>query len=261
MTDRFVRVSARVRSRRPRSARGRARTRPRRVRGVGDRRDAHARALRRRERSRGDPCCVRRRRGDAGRAGLGGRLARISPSGARRRALDRAAVGAARRRRARRRDRSGPCVRHRRASDDAALRRAARHVGERIAARRRLWIGRAVDRGRAARVRADQGRRQRSGRSRDDDRQCRGQRRRGRRDGARRRGGRAAGRGPGRCERAARSGGEDPRAARTRFAITSGYLDGDPAAPGWRMSSGSSSTAGPRTGSSGAANGRPGATG
>ena len=62
----------------------------------------------------------RRRRG-----GLGGPLARVPPAGPDRAALDRAAVGGAAGGRARGRHRSGPRVRHRRASDDAALPRAA----------------------------------------------------------------------------------------------------------------------------------------
>ena len=48
----------------------------------------------------------------------------------------------------------------------------------RIAARRRLRLGRALDRGGAPRLRPDPGRRQRPGRRRDDDRERRGQRRR-----------------------------------------------------------------------------------
>ena len=119
----------------------------------------------------------------------------------------------------------GSRVRHRRPSDDAPLRRAARDVRARLAARRRLWLGRAVDRRGAPRLRADPGRRQRSGRGRDDDRERGRQRRRDRRalvlDGesdelpaCRRRG----------RERAPRAGGEDPRAPRRAVAITSGYL-------------------------------------
>ena len=73
---------------------------------------------------------------------------------------------------ARGRDRSRPRLRHRRAPDDAALHRAARRdAGARLAARRRLRLGRARDRGRAARLRPGAGGRRRPGRGRDDARQ------------------------------------------------------------------------------------------
>ena len=77
------------------------------------------------------------------------RVALVPPPGARRRPLDRAAVGAAGAGRAGRRDRPGPSLRHGCPSDDPPLRRAARARGARIAARRRLRLGRALDRGRA----------------------------------------------------------------------------------------------------------------
>ena len=129
---RFVRVSA---SRPARAggggARGRDRARARRLRGDGDGRDARPPLY-------VDESAVEAIRAAFAdvevtpvRAGLGGRLARVPPPGTGRWALDRPAVGAARPRRARGRDRSGPRLRHRRASDDPPLHRAARHARER----------------------------------------------------------------------------------------------------------------------------------
>ena len=133
---------------------GRARPRPRRLRGVGAAGHVDAGALRRREHGRGDPRRVLRRGGRARRAGLGGRVARVPPSGPGGWPLDRAAVGGARPRRARGRDRSGPRVRNGRPPDDEALRRAAREGGAWLSARRRLRLGGALDRRGASRLRA-----------------------------------------------------------------------------------------------------------
>ena len=61
-------------------------------------------------------------------------------------------------------DRPRPRVRHRRAPDDPALSPAAAGARARLAARRRLRVGRPLDRGRAARVRAGARRRHRGSR-------------------------------------------------------------------------------------------------
>ncbi len=141
------------------------------------------------------------------RTRLGGPVALVPPPGARRRPLDRAAVGTPRRRRAGCRDRPRPSLRHGRASDDAPLRRAARPDGARLTPRRRLRLGRALDRGRQARLRARARGRQRPGRDRDDAGERRPQRRRDRGGGAGRRGRRPPDRGRRGRERAARAGG------------------------------------------------------
>ena len=74
-------------------------------------------------------------------------------------------------RRARRRHRSRPRVRHRRAPDDAALPRAAAVDRAGLAARRRLRLRRALGRGGAARLRARARRRRRGAVDRGDARE------------------------------------------------------------------------------------------
>ena len=81
-------------------------------------------------------------------------LARVPPRRDGRAALGRAALGAARRQRARRRDRPGSRVRHRRAPDDAARLELLLEQPRGEPARRRLRLGRALDRGGEARLRA-----------------------------------------------------------------------------------------------------------
>ncbi len=91
------------------------------------------------------------------------------------------------------RDRPGPRLRHRRASDDAALSRAARGRGAEQRARHRLRLGRAVDRGSKARVRPGAGVRLRSAGGRGERAERSRQRRLDRRPPGRPASGRAAG--------------------------------------------------------------------
>ena len=98
---------------------------------------------------------VRRRALDRGRGGLGGAVARLPPPRARRKALGRPAVGGSRRRAASvGRHRPRPRLRHRRASHDPALPRAAARARAGKPARRRLRLRRPLDRRRPARLRA-----------------------------------------------------------------------------------------------------------
>ena len=192
----------------------------------GGRRGARRRVRRLRRRA---AARLRRRRGGRRRRGLGGRLARLPPRRPRRPALGRPAVGGAARRRARRRDRPGPRLRHRRASDDAALPRAPAGGRADEPARRRLRLGRALDRRGEARLRAGDGGRPRRGRARGDARERGGERRRGRG-----RGRAAAGEARGDEHRARRRRADAPELPVER-AITSGYLERDePRVDGWR---------------------------
>src|SRR3954454_7851406 len=95
---------------------------------------------------------------------MGGRVAELPQADPRREALGRSAVGGAGRRRGRGRDRSGACVRHRFAPDDAALPRAPARPAARQRARRRLRLRCALDRRGEARLRPGaRGRRRRRG--------------------------------------------------------------------------------------------------
>ena len=120
---------------------------PGRLRGARDRRRARARGLHER-RGRGAALAGIRRRGRRPRWRRAGRSAGGSSTGRVRVgvALDRAAVGGTRRGRDRRRDRSGPRLRHRRARDHAALPAAAAARRAWQPPRRRLRLGRARDR-------------------------------------------------------------------------------------------------------------------
>ena len=149
------------------------------------------------------------------RGGLGGPLAPVPQAGPRRLALDRPAVGGARRGRDRGRDRPGPRVRHRRASDDAALPAAARRRGAGERARRRLRLRRPLDRGREARLRARARVRLRSAGRRGDRAERRRQRRLDRRQAGRSARGRAARRRP-RAREHRRRGGASRSAPRLR---------------------------------------------
>src|SRR5919197_6090095 len=113
-------------------------------------------------------------------------MAALPPARARRAALGRAALGGARCGRDPYRHRSGTRVRHRLPRDDQALPRAHRNSAARVAARRRLRLGRARDRRGEARLLAgDRGRRR--GFSRRGNPRQRGRKRRRARGLARRR--------------------------------------------------------------------------
>ena len=232
-----ARLRAGAGRRRRAAARAAARPRPRRARGAD--------ARRRRRRARGvrpGATAVERLLDGAPRCGrrgrprrLGGRLARVPPPGRGGRALDRAAVGGGARAGARGRDRPRPRLRDGCPSDDAALRRAARRRGApRLGARRRLRVGRPLDRGGAPRLRPVTARGQRRGRGRDDARER--ARQRGRRRGGHGRRARrpAAGGRPRGRERPARAGrGDPPRLeARARSPRATSSRSA-PRAPGW----------------------------
>ena len=87
---------------------------------------------------------LRRRARRGRRGGLARPLEGVPPPGANRPGVDRPAVGGASRRRDGDRDRAGTRVRHRRTSDDAALRRAAARARARQPRRPRLRLGRAL---------------------------------------------------------------------------------------------------------------------